>query len=353
MICKPPANISSSSQIVDGSVALASLAAGARPEQNLLCNPGFNFAQLQTPGTLTTISDNSYGADCWKMTQQNAGMQYQRVSNSGVSGWISANRGRFKKITNAGRMVIFQGIENLVTLGLLNQTVNFQINIQFSTARAFRLAFLNFSGTADAMTAPISDFTTSPMSLNANWAYIGTTLISAASAGTSIGTWNVSFTMPGSGISNLVVAIMIEDSMAINETFDVGECHLNIGGAVRTAWYPLSAAEDQARVERFYEKSYDIDTPSATNTLVGSVQTMQVGTTSVTPIRYRQRKPKTPTVTLLTPAGTTANWRDTTGPGANVAVTSQNIGLSGCGVKVTAGTDSNELTGHYTLDSQL
>ena len=348
MQVKPPLNAST---IPSGSISMDQLAGGARPEQQLLTNPGFNFAQRQTPGTLTTITDNTYSADQWKVTRSSADVQYQRLSNSGVSGFISANRGRFKKITNAGQIVIFQPIENLITQGLLNQTVNFQLSIQHNVGRLWRLALINWSGTADAVGAMISNFTTSPMGLNANFAYLSSYTITS---GTGVEVWDISVTMPGSGISNLVIAIMIETSMLANATVDIAECHLNIGSDVRAPWYPLSAPEDLARCERYYEKSYDIDTIPGTSTALSAVDFSENGTATVTPIRYRQRKPVTPAVTLYSTTGASGNWRDITGA-ADVAVAAQNTGLAATAVKPSGvgGITLHEMAGHYTLDSGL
>ncbi len=354
MIVKPPPLISASTQIASGAVSLDNLSSGARPEQNLLVNPGFNFAQRQNPTALTTIADNTYSADQWKVTRSSAGVQYQRVSNSGVAGWISANSGQFKKITATGRMVIFQPIENLVTLGLLNQTVNFQISVNFSTARAFRIALINYSGAADVVSAMISNFTTSPMTLNANFAYLANPLVSAASAGTGVGVWNVSVTMPGTGISNLICAIMVEDVMSIGDTVNLGEGHLNIGADVRAPWYPLPAAEDIARCERFFEKSYDIDTVSGTVTALGAVDVTAISADPVNPIRYSQRKAVTPVVTPFSTTGASGKWRTITGA-ADVAAAGQNIGLAACGIVISGPglVDGDELAGHFTLEAGL
>lgn len=347
-VIKPPAG---SSTPAAGSITVTMLNGTAAPSGNVASNPGFNFAQKQTPGTLTTIPNATYGPDCWKVERSAADVQYQRLANAGSSWSGSANRGRFKQITNPGRMVIYQPLENLLTLELASQSIAFQISCQNNVARNWRMALINYSGAADTIPAMISDFTTSPMTLNANFAYLGSFIVNSD---TNVQKFFLTLTPPNGGISNLILAVMVESVMAVNDTIDLGEAALNLGAVIRTYFQPLSPSEDLARVERFYEKSYDIDTPPATVTLLGAVNGTQVGTAATNPIRYRQRKPKNPAIALYSTAtGTALRWRDTT-LNAELTVGAQNIGLAAAAVKVSAaGVNGDDFAGHYTLDSSL
>lgn len=337
-------------------VVAGAMAVNGRSVYNILTNPGLNFAQQQAPGTLTTIADTTYGPDGWLITRSAADVQYQRQSNSGT-GWGSANSGLIKKITNPGRVVIYQPLEALLTAGLQNQSVNLQVTCQASGTPNFRLALINFSGTADAVKAagtPISNFATSPMGLNASFTYLFSVLYTGIS--TSPQQFFVTFSpIPASAISNLIVAIMIEGSMAVNDTFQFGEASLTVGDGATRPWIELSGPEDVARIERYYEKSYDTDVNIDTAATVGGYNATCPGASPVFQLKYRQRKVKTPVVTLYSTVGAppaSTKWRDVTGA-ADLSAASQNIGLQGLGVKLTAATTGNEILGHYTLDSTL
>jgi hypothetical protein len=57
-------------------------------KDNMIVNGGFEFAQRQVPGTLTTYSNTtgrSFGADRWGMTNENASIQFQNVDSIGAT----------------------------------------------------------------------------------------------------------------------------------------------------------------------------------------------------------------------------------------------------------------------------
>ena len=126
---------------------------------NYLVNGGFDFAQRQTPATMTTIADQKYGPDRWKMERANADLQFQRVSAIGESGLNCNFYGKFEKITNTGKMAVYQILTHQETVPLRGRTVTFQMKVKRSagTAHPFRIAILALSaaGTADTIPAPL------------------------------------------------------------------------------------------------------------------------------------------------------------------------------------------------------
>ena len=124
---------------------------------NRLINGGFDLAQRQTPGTLTTIADNGYAADRWRISRQNADLQYQRQDALAEASLTCQYYGTFKKITNDGKLAIFQILEGTDSVPLRGRTVTFQAKIKSAASYNFRMAILELqnAGTIDAIPASI------------------------------------------------------------------------------------------------------------------------------------------------------------------------------------------------------
>ena len=176
---------------------------------NFLINGGFDFAQRTTPGTLTSVSDNAYGADRWKQTRENADLQYQRNDATSESGLTSRYYGKYKKITNAGKFMAFQIIEGIHSIPLRGKTVVFQAKLKASTAKTVRMAILQLQSTGTMDTIPGTFVTawnvdsTDP-TLGTNLAVV--TGAESKSVTTSWQNFSVSVTAP-SDCKNLICAI--------------------------------------------------------------------------------------------------------------------------------------------------
>ncbi len=345
------------SNLASSTVAQGNLADPAQPWNNQLTNPGFNFAQLQTPGTLTTISDNSVGPDAWKVTRENNDVQYQRVSNAGSASYNSANRGRFKKITNAGKVMVYQPMESFASLGLQNQQVTFTIRINLSAAHPIRIGLFVFTGASpnNAVSAPVSAWNGANIipTFNAGFTVVNSF---AFNAGVGLSVSSVTQTVPTIGANDILCAFVVsDDQLAINDYFDLYETSLDIGSSGRVTWKPLSEAEDTARVERFIEKSYDIDTIPGTATLTSSSGQAQVGASCLFDLRYRQRKILSggPAITLYSPVtGASGNFADIT-TAADVVVGTADIGLDAADITSAAASDNDRLKGHWLINGSL
>lgn len=220
---------------------------------NHLLNGGFDFAQRQTPGTLTTITDEKYGPDRWRMTRENADLQYIRVDGSSESGLTSPYFGQFKKITNAGKILIFQPLEYLDTLKFRGKTVNFQLQMKASAAKTIKIAIVELAtgGTADTLpAATVSAWAadgTDP-TLGANYATIGTP--TTCSVTTAWQTFQFTGAFPASS-KNLLVMVWSNADFAANDTLSLAEAGLYFGSSLR-GWTPRSYGQELHLCQRYY-----------------------------------------------------------------------------------------------------
>lgn len=323
------------------------------PPFNLLTNPGFNFNQLHDPasGTYTTITDAAVAADGWRVTRENADVQYSRVTNSGI--FNSTHRGSFRKITSAGKIMIYQPLESLLSAGLGGNAYTIIVNVNLPVSYDFHIALLQWTGTVNVMTAPVSTWNaagTQP-TLNTNWSFVHDDIISGPPTGAS-GYFDERFA-PGSASGNLAVAIYTDGHVAANDVFEIAEMGLYMGFGGRFTWTPLLPDEDLARCERFIEKTYAPDTLLATTSATDSIQMRQITTAHIEAVKYRTRKVVTPAITFYSPNdGSTGKWYDATGL-TNLTMTANDIGTGGFSAQASSGTVGNVLQGHLLIDGSI
>lgn len=279
---------------------------------------GFDFAQRTTPGTLTTIADGGYGPDRWKSYRENADLQYRRVSGSGVSGITSAYYGEYKKITNAGKMLVCQPLEYLETVRFRGRTVSFQLKMISNSARTMKMAIIELqaAGVADTIPAVVSAYnadSTDP-TLGANLAVI-TTPVSCAVT-TDFQTFSFSGTVPSTS-KNLLLAVWSDADMAANDTLGMAEAGLYYGSALRS-WTPRDFTAEYLRCSRYYWKSFELDTAPAQNAgFTASLRWLSIRAGAVAnhapalilPTRMRG----SPTAVTYNPSAANAHVRDSTG----------------------------------------
>lgn len=240
---------------------------------NHLINGGFNFAQRQAPGTLTTIADLGYGADRWKMTRENADLQYIRVDGSSESGLTSPYFGQYKKITNSGKILICQPLEYLDTLKFRGKTVNFQLQMKASGSKTIKIAVveLKTGGTADTLPTLVSAWGadgTDP-TLGANLATIGTP--TTCSVTTSWQTFQFTGQFPTTS-KNLILMIWSNADVPINDTLSLAEAGLYFGASIRS-WTPKLYTDDFNACRRYCYKTFPADTePKQTGGRDGAVR---------------------------------------------------------------------------------
>lgn len=356
---KIAANTIDASNIVPNSIGGGQLSADAQPFNNQLTNPGFNFVQLYDATIANVIADNAVGPDAWKVTRETADVTYQRLSNAGLAGYESPNRGRFTKTVAAGKVMVYQPLESLITLAFENQTPTLTINFNLSAINPMRIGFFKYTGGApnSVVPPPVAAWNGAGVmpTLNAGFTLIGSIVVPS---GVGQSAWTVAFGVGALGANDILCAFAVTDNpMAAGDFVDIYQVELDAQGGGRFVWKPLSAVEDIARCERFIEKSYDIDTLPGTVTLVNSRGFMQVGASSLFQLPFRQRKIlngfSAANITLYSPVtGAGGMFADIT-TAADVGVVATDTGFAATDVASVIAADNDRLKGHWLVNGSL
>lgn len=242
------------------------------PVYNYAINGGFDFAQRQTPGTLTTIADNKYSADRWRVTRENADVQYQRNDATGEAGLTSRYYGTFKKISNIGKIHICQVVESMNSIPLRGKTVTFQIKMKASASKTIRMAILELTnaGTIDAIPATlVTAFGANAVdpTLGANVAVI--TAAESKAVTTAWQSFAISITVPNNS-KNILLAIWTDSQFAINDSLSLAEGGVFVSSAIQP-WKPRLIQDELALCQRYFYSTYDLDVAPGTNAASGMI----------------------------------------------------------------------------------
>lgn len=348
---------------------------------NWVRNSGMWFAQRQAPGTLTTYSSLTgrlISADGWGITNENASAQYQRTDTISApeTGLQGRYYGTFAKITGSGKLAVSQVIEGVDSTVLRGSTVRVQLWIKASTAMTIRVGLVELAaaGTTDTIPATfISAFNangTDP-TLGTNLARLTPKTGVIPENGTVVGSgidvsatvaWQrvgVCFDAP-SDLKNLIVMVWTNEQIAAN-SFSISQVSLTDGYAIQD-WAPLNVGAELARVQRFYAKSFNVDTLPAQNVgLVGSqrghVNVAGATAGQVLGVRWPVALRAAPTtIVFFNPSAANAFVRNTTGGTDATATASANTGENAMDVTFTgiaAWAVGGALAVHYTADAEL
>lgn len=350
---------------------------------NWVRNGGFWFAQRQVPGTLTTYSNltgRAISADGWGITNENASVQYRRIdtATAAETGLAARFYGEFTKITSAGKVVVSQVMEGFDTANLRGSTVRLQVlmrSIGTSLTARLALAYLN-TGTPDTgMPATfISAFGANGVdpTLGANLTYITPKAGINADGGTvdgdgvdcalTTGTWvryGAVFDVPASA-RNLVLLVFSDSQLATSSGIAISQVTVADGQAIQD-WSPQSYAEELSRVQRFYSKSFAVDTAPAQNAgVAGSVRGYVniAGATAgqIMGARWPVLMRAAPTVTFYNPSAANAFVRNTAGATDATATTAaatheQSMDVTFTGIAAWA--VGQALAVHYSADAEI
>ena len=349
---------------------------------NFAINSSFDLAQRQAPATLTTYSNTTgrtFGADHWGMTNENTSIQYARVDTiaAAEAGLAARYYGQYKKITSTGKCVVSHVIEAKDVAGLRGRAVRFQAKLKRTTANAqtLRMAVLqlNSSGVADTMPATfVSAFGAG--STDPTW---GTNLAALTPLFPELGTivgnglncvlttawqkFSLSVVVPTNCV-NLVLVFFNDAGIVANDTFNIAEVGLYDGRAFMD-WQPRSYADEVRRCQRFYTKTFDLDTLPAASVGVNTgelkwTKTVAGATAARSPVwQFPVPMRVAPTTnTAFNPAAAGAQVRDETNAAdctatAFVAGGERSIAVTATGA---AGTTAEALLGvHITCDAEI
>jgi len=369
-------------ELIDGDTGQTYTLQAAEFDKNLLINGGFDFAQRQVPGTLTsyaTSANRQYGADRWAMMVQTSSLQYQRVDSIGAteSNLSARMYGKFKQITGAGKAVIFQWVEGSSIASVRNRKVRVQVKMKRTVAAAMtiRLGLVQnqAAGTVDApTTAFVSAYGANGVdpTLGASIAAIvpvAGTAIGGTISGNYVtcnltGSWvnfGAVFTVP-SDAKNLALVIITDSQLAVNDELNTAEAGIYDGPDVMD-WVPQALANEIDRVRRFYNKSFAIDVAPGQNVgLTGAIRlwAAQAGAVSFVhgAIRFPVWMRAAPTMTYFNPSAANAFLRQTVTPSDATATSATQITESQAEVTATglaAWAKGDGLAIHYTAEAEI
>lgn len=334
--------------------------------QNLLINGGFDYAQRQTPGTLTTIADQAYGPDRWKMERSNAGLQYQRLDGTAETSISSNWYGRFKKTTSAGTWIAYQWVLGQNSFPMRGQSAYYVVWLKSNAIRNIKasIVVLGSGGTINTIPSPLVT-SWGPFSMGAN-----VTMANGSGSGDTLAVSTSWTGFGGSAIGlstsllNIGFAIWTEDNFAADDTLDVAMVQMGLGdgvSAVRT-WMERHAQQELALCRHFYRKSFNVDTAPAQNVGAATGET-SFGAFTAGAAQQRSQRIEfdtpmwgAPTVTTYNPAAANAEVRDETAGADCSAVAANDVEQTGFDISATgnAGTAvGNKLGIHWSAVKEL
>jgi len=276
---------------------------------NHLINGGFSFAQRQAPGTDTTITDEKYSADRWRITRENAALQFSRQDASGESGLTSRHFGKFTKITNAGKFAIYQPLEFESSIPLRGRDVVFQIQMKASAAKTIKIAIIELqaAGTSDSLPAAFVgawNVDSTDPTLGTNLAVVGS--VQSCSVTTAWQNFSVTGTIP-SDSKNLILAIWSDADFSATDWLALAEAGFYRGSSTQT-WAPRHKKTEQELCERYFRKSYTLDVaPGAVDSL-GRWGGIGASTQYIVPFHaFPHSMRGTPSIAIYSPATGTAS----------------------------------------------
>jgi hypothetical protein len=289
---------------------ITDLTSGGLVDTNLLLNGGFPFWQRAAPATPTAMTDDVYNApDRWYSLVQGAGATINRNAGIGTSQYAC-------KIIAGGttnRYGIAQIIEAENSIPLRGQTVIAQcrikpVNNAGSGNRDYRIAILEWTGTADAVTSElVADWTSGTFTTAGFFAATSKTLVATAVVSAAHNTETL-LSVSGavsSSCNNLIVFVWAEDVPThASDYVLIGEAGLYIGAALQT-WKPPNVTEELLDCQRYYCKSHAIEEAPAddvgTNRMAGFA--WQTTSIDVQDIPFPVRMRTTPTIAFYKPNG--------------------------------------------------
>jgi len=216
---------------------------------NLLINGGFDFFQRIVPSTATAMTDDVYNApDRWyslvqganATINQNAGIGTSKYSCKLVAGGTT-NRYGIAQIRKSVGSIPLRGKD------VIAQCLVKPVNNAGSGTRKYRIAILEWTGTADAVTSElVADWTSGTFTTAGFFASTTKTLVATASV---TATHNTETQLSCTGTvsascNNLIVFVWVEDAPThASDYVLIGEAGLYASSSVQT-WTPRESGEE-------------------------------------------------------------------------------------------------------------
>jgi hypothetical protein len=329
---------------IDENGLLHTLSSVEWPKNNII-NGGFNFAQRQVAGTLTTYSQTAsraYAADRWFLSNENASLQFQQIDTitATETNYLHRYYGKYKKITNAGKFAIGQIIsaENMAPLRGQRVRLTCWMKRTVAAAMSVRLGLVQgqAAGTQDSVPGYVSGAPSG--TFISAWGAVGTD----PTLGTNLARINPvtgsqdGGTISGGGLTcvlgaawvrysvcvdvptdaeNLIFMVWTDGQPAANDELNIGQCMLTQGVEIPD-WVAMPQVYELNRCYRFYQKTFPLNTAPAQSGGVsgalrgGVVIAGAVATSSIMQWRFPVPFRATPTLTFFNPSAANAFVRN-------------------------------------------
>jgi len=236
--------------------------------ENVIINGGFDFFQRNTNTAVTTFTaaDDIYCFDRWiALTQTNSLTALRWNATTATSALPGPFGGKLTQPNiTAQRIGLLQIVEGANSFPLRGQTITLQAAITNSNATNMRYAILEWTGVADTVTSDVvKDWTSTTYTPN-NF-FLASNLTVAAVGSVAAGTMSpiaLEATITNS-CANLIIFFWTESTLAQNESIIIYDVDCHIGSSrIRN---PRPIAQELLLCQRFYEKSYALDTKPGTS----------------------------------------------------------------------------------------
>lgn len=322
---------------------------------NELINGEFAFwqeASIIDSTTTPANNDDTYICDQWiLLSDGNDVVDVSRGSTSPPTGSKYFLHSEVETINK--KFGFFQPIENLNSLKYAGEkaSLSFQVKGTLDNCRA---AIISWDGTADTITSDIVSAWnvegTDP-TLVTNWTYENTpSNIALTTSWVEHKIENIS--IDTSGMTNIGIFIWADDTDgALSETLEIGKVKLELN-SVCTKFVPLSIFDELKRCQRFFEKSYNLETDPGSSSAWSNSWQIQAYSANMVGfhIQYEVRKRNTAAVVVYSPnTGDSGKVYDGAGDENSDDV---DEGESGFLVR-NDGTVTSFISCHWTANSRL
>jgi hypothetical protein len=324
-----------------------------RSRKNLLINGALDFWQRGTSFTSITTTP-VYAADRWRMeVGGGSGVNINTTRQTSVPSDTSfpfSMRNLRTAGTGTSETVKVQRIEAVNIAYLIGKTLTFSFwaKAEGTSSNMFIRAFVPSSGTPDSWTVGRT--------------YTNDTQIFAKNGNTITASWQkftASFVVPSSAINGLAIGIGCVTT-ATNDGFSTTGFQLEEGPVVNDfVRAGVDIGSELALCQRYYEKSYPLDTPPGTSIGSGSTPCRATAASTGTfglqlTIAYKVTKRAVPsTVNFFSTSGVSGNLRNVTSS-VDVAGVIEGSNQFGVGIRTNAApADGAGHICHFTSDAEL
>lgn len=329
--------------------------------RSLAPNPFFNCEQWQG-GTGRNLADDTYNFDFWYVLTQTAQIQSGQAANQENG---QATCCRLTQIQAASqRMGMASIIESIDSRPMRGKQITFRPRVRISNSQVVRMAVLEWTGAADAVTSDVVlDWTNGTFTAGNFFLAANLTVAGVGSKTPAAATWTdmdaLTVTV-GNACNNLLLFIWTEAVAAQNLTLDIGKVRL-VPGTYAGEIYVPTLEEVITYAQRFFEKSFPYAIAPVQNSAstAGALVSAQVGgaaTQTIAYHTYKHRKRAVPTITFYNPSNLDAQMQNVTAGGGCTVTAAAHSGEGS--FAVTANTAAGSAAGninavHWSADCRL